>query len=321
MVDKDPRIELLEKVEEAGIAMLTTAHPDGTLESRPMAVQEVETEPGVLWFITRASGDAAQDAEGRPVNVAVQDDGFWASVAGHGAIVRDDERKREYWNSATEAFFGEGAQPEDPEIVLVRVQAESAEYWDSGAASTVVELVKAKVTGGEARPAGPSHLRPLTGRAPRSEVLRQVRGRAGARDGHASARPVPREHRLRRAHPGLLGHGAHGRMSEDVTAAAERRVRHHGGPVPAGGLLHGPLLDERVHLDLVDGGGQAVGSERVQVLGQEVGHAPAPQRARRPRERSQGRGGVPVGALLGGAPRVRPMEEHEVHGVQAEPLE
>ena len=86
------------------------------------------------------------------MNVAVQDDGFWASVAGHGAIVRDDERKREYWNSATEAFFGEGAQPEDPEIVLVRVQAESAEYWDSGAASTVVELVKAKVTGGEARP-------------------------------------------------------------------------------------------------------------------------------------------------------------------------
>ena len=152
MVDKDPRIELLEKVEKAGIAMLTTAHPDGTLESRPMAVQEVETEPGVLWFITRASGDAAQDAEGRPVNVAVQDKGFWASVAGHGAIVRDDERKREYWNSATEAFFGEGAQPEDPEIVLVRVQAESAEYWDSGAASTVVELVKAKVTGGEARP-------------------------------------------------------------------------------------------------------------------------------------------------------------------------
>lgn len=149
MADKDPRIELLEK---AGIAMLTTAHPDGTLESRPMAVQEVETEPGVLWFITRASGDAAQGSEGRPVNVAVQDKGFWASVAGHGTIVRDDERKREYWSAATESFFGEGAEPEDPEIVLVRVQAESAEYWDSGAASTVVEIVKAKVTGGEARP-------------------------------------------------------------------------------------------------------------------------------------------------------------------------
>lgn len=152
MADKDPRIELLEKVEKAGIAMLTTAHPDGTLESRPMAVQEVETEPGVLWFITRASGDAAQDSEGRPVNVAVQDKGFWASVAGHGTIVRDDERKREYWSAATESFFGEGAEPEDPEIVLVRVQAESAENWDSGAASTVVEIVKAKVTGGEARP-------------------------------------------------------------------------------------------------------------------------------------------------------------------------
>lgn len=152
MADKDPRIELLEKVEEVGVVMLTTAEQDGTLASRPMAVQEVETEPGVLWFITRAAGDAAQDAEGRPVNVAVQDKGFWASVAGHGAIVRDDARKKQYWNSATEAFFGEGARPEDPEIVLVRVQAESAEYWASGGASTVVEIVRAKVTGGEARP-------------------------------------------------------------------------------------------------------------------------------------------------------------------------
>ena len=118
-----------------------------------MAVQEVETEPGVLWFITRASGDAAQDSEGRPVNVAVQDKDFWASVAGHGQVVRDDARKKEFWNPATEAFFGEGAKPEDPQIVLVRVDVESAQYWESpGAVGTAVELIKAKVTGGEAHP-------------------------------------------------------------------------------------------------------------------------------------------------------------------------
>lgn len=153
MADQDPRSELLEKIEEAGVVMLTTTEQDGTMASRPMAVQEVDAEQGVLWFITRATGDAAQDSSGRPVNVAVQAKGFWASVAGHGAVVRDTERKRRLWNSATEAFFGEGASPEDPEIVLVRVQAESAEYWNSsGALSSIVELVKTKVTGGQARP-------------------------------------------------------------------------------------------------------------------------------------------------------------------------
>lgn len=152
MSEQDPRTALLEKIEKAGVVMLTTAEEDGTLASRPMAVQEVEQEPGVLWFITRATGDAAQDSAGRPVNVAVQEKGFWASVAGHGEIVRDEARKTEYWNSATEAFFGEGARPEDPQIVLVRVQADSAEYWDGGGAASVVEIVKAKVTGGEARP-------------------------------------------------------------------------------------------------------------------------------------------------------------------------
>lgn len=153
MAEKNKGTELLEKVQKVGVVMLTTAESDGTLASRPMALQEVEAEPGVLWFLTRSSGDAAQDAQDGPVNVAVQDKGLWASIAGHGQIVRDDERTKQYWGSATEAFFGEGVAPEDPEIVLVRVQVDSAEYWASGgAAATAVEFVKAKATGGQARP-------------------------------------------------------------------------------------------------------------------------------------------------------------------------
>lgn len=154
MAEKDPRALVLEKVEKAGVAMLTTLEGDGTIVSRPMGVQDVEDD-GTIWFITRASSDVAQDGTaGRRVNVTVQEKGFWASIAGTGTLVRDDARKREFWNPATEAFFGEGTDPEDPQIVLVRVQAESAEYWNSaaGGVSALVEIVKAKATGGEARP-------------------------------------------------------------------------------------------------------------------------------------------------------------------------
>lgn len=152
MGHKDPRTHLLEKLEKSNVCMLTTSEADGTLTTRPMGLQKAE-ETGTLWFMTRAASDVASDASQRPVNVSVQDKDFWASVAGHGQVVRDDARKKEFWNPATEAFFGEGAKPEDPQLVLVRVDVESAQYWESpGAVGTAVELIKAKVTGGEAHP-------------------------------------------------------------------------------------------------------------------------------------------------------------------------
>lgn len=152
MGQKDPRTQLLEKLEKSNICMLTTSEADGTLATRPMGLQKAE-EGGTLWFMTRTTSDVASDAAQRPVNVSVQDKDFWASVAGHGQVVRDDARKKEFWNPATEAFFGEGSKPEDPQIVLVRVDVESAQYWESpGAVGTAVEMIKAKVTGGEAHP-------------------------------------------------------------------------------------------------------------------------------------------------------------------------
>ena len=115
-------------------------------------LQQAE-DGGTLWFMTRSTSNVAADAPQRPVNVAVQDKDFWASLAGHGQLVRDDARKKEFWNSATEAFFGEGSSPEDPQIVLVRVDVNTAQFWESpGAVATAVEMVKAKVTGGTAEP-------------------------------------------------------------------------------------------------------------------------------------------------------------------------
>lgn len=152
MAEKDPRTHLLERLADVRVAMLTTSEADGRLVTRPMGLQEAEQD-GTLWFVTRASSDVADEAAQRPVNVAVQEKSFWASVSGHGQVVRDDERKRTYWSAVNESFFGEGSTPEDPQIVLVRVDAESAQYWESaGAVATAVEVVKAKVTGGTAEP-------------------------------------------------------------------------------------------------------------------------------------------------------------------------
>jgi hypothetical protein len=52
----------------------------------------------------------------------------------------------ERWNSAVEAWFPQG--PDDDSVVLIKVQADSAEYWDSpGRLATPRGFAKATASG------------------------------------------------------------------------------------------------------------------------------------------------------------------------------
>ena len=68
-------------------------------------------------------------------------------MSGDAVLVTDVAKKRELWNSAVEAWFPQG--PDDDSVVLLKVEADSAEYWDSpgGRLATAFSFVKAKVTG------------------------------------------------------------------------------------------------------------------------------------------------------------------------------
>jgi general stress protein 26 len=151
MNTKDPVQTLLEKLRDTGVCMLTTLH-EGRIYSRPMSLQEVD-EDHALWFLTRLTSPKIADTSGgQSVNVTVAEKGFWASVSGTATVVRDVERQKEYWSTATESFYGD-ASPEDPEVVLLKVVPDTAEYWDSpGLAATALEMVRGKVTGNPARP-------------------------------------------------------------------------------------------------------------------------------------------------------------------------
>ncbi|MDT0165610.1 pyridoxamine 5'-phosphate oxidase family protein [Actinotalea sp. AC32] len=127
--------------------MLTTTAPDGTLVSRPMALQEVEFD-GDLWFFAERSSRKVEHVSARPVvNVGAGGGATWVSLTGRAEVVDDLGRKRDLWNPVVEAWFPDG--PEDPGVVLLRVRADSAEYWDSAAGrlASLVSFAKAKVTG------------------------------------------------------------------------------------------------------------------------------------------------------------------------------
>src|SRR5947209_4501709 len=131
------------------VAMLTTACPDGTLRSRPMVTQEAECD-GTLWFFTRADmpkADEVQRNEQVNVSYASPDDQRYVSVSGTAQVVRDPGKIKELWHPLLKAWFPEG--PDDPQLALLRVDVEKAEYWDAPS-STWVHLVgfaKALATG------------------------------------------------------------------------------------------------------------------------------------------------------------------------------
>lgn len=122
--------KLAELIKDARIAMLTTTRPDGRLVSRPLGTQEVEFD-GDLWFATGAdSAKVAEIAANPYVNVAYAStsDHTFVSVSGRAEMVDDRAKIDAIWSPAMTLFFPGGK--DDPNLRLIRVQADTAEYWD-----------------------------------------------------------------------------------------------------------------------------------------------------------------------------------------------
>ncbi|QGQ18413.1 pyridoxamine 5'-phosphate oxidase [Cellulomonas sp. JZ18] len=147
-LDRDEGVrKVAELIKDVRIAMLTTVDPSGALVSRPMAVQDVDFD-GDLWFFTEADSHKTDEVRGGgPANAAFAGSTHWVSVSGTAEVVRDQAKIEELWGPAAEAWFPDG--PTTPGVALIKLEAESAEYWESpgGRLATAISLVKAKVRG------------------------------------------------------------------------------------------------------------------------------------------------------------------------------
>jgi general stress protein 26 len=146
----DARAKITELIKDARICMLATMTEDGRHVSRPMALQEVEFD-GDLWFFVYADSNKARQIQADPaVNVSFSDSrhNSWVSLAGTAVRIEDRAKAAELWNPLLKAWFPDGL--DTPGIALMKVHAMSAEYWESAHSSRVVELIgyaKAAVTG------------------------------------------------------------------------------------------------------------------------------------------------------------------------------
>jgi general stress protein 26 len=124
--------QAVEKVHELikGIetAMLTTISEEG-LVSRPMKTQDVEFD-GNLWFLTKKDTDKFHELlRNRQVNVVYAGSSF-VSIRGEAELVDSTAKLKEFWNPAYEQLLE--TTVDDPNLILIKVEAETAEYWDTG---------------------------------------------------------------------------------------------------------------------------------------------------------------------------------------------
>ena len=146
--------KLDEMIKDIDFAMLTTVAEDGSLHSRPMSTQRAEFD-GNLWFFTQASAPKVGEIEHEQrvnVSYAKPESQRYVSVSGRATVVRDRAKIKELWSPELKAWFPGGA--DDPDLALLKVAVERAEYWDSpsSAVAHAISFVKAMVTGQPADP-------------------------------------------------------------------------------------------------------------------------------------------------------------------------
>lgn len=146
--------ELSKKVKDIKICMLSTLDAAGKMNSRPMYTHQIQ-EDGVIWFFTGKDSKKVLEINSNPIvnlNYSDTKSDLYVTINGKATITDDQAKVNELWNEMLKAWFPEGVN--DPNIALIRVEADEAEYWDTpnSAIAQLIGYVKATFTGKEYNP-------------------------------------------------------------------------------------------------------------------------------------------------------------------------
>ena len=135
-----------ELVKKIGFAMLVTR--DGNkLRARPMSAYP-EPDENAIYFLTDARRHKDEEIARDPnINLSFADTGGqkYVSITGTAAISNDRARIRQLFSTPAKAWWDSA---EDPNIRVLKVTPDDAEYWDSpGSVISYVKMAAAAVTG------------------------------------------------------------------------------------------------------------------------------------------------------------------------------
>lgn len=130
MAPTDPVSKLNELIQGISTAILTTVRPDSSLHSRPMASQPID-DSGAFWFLTGSNTEKVEAVRTiQRVNLAFLDHTAdrYVSVSGFCELVRNGAKAKSLWKPEYKTWLPGGL--EDPDLVLMKIVVQEAEYWD-----------------------------------------------------------------------------------------------------------------------------------------------------------------------------------------------
>jgi general stress protein 26 len=147
----NPRETLWDLIKDIKFGMLTTHHTNGFMHSRPMTAQNKSIdETDTLYFFASKSSELAGDiAADSSVGVTFSDTGkdSYVGIGGKARFIEDQAKKEALFTAAAKAWFPKGVS--DPDLGLIAVTIDKAEYWDikENKATQLFKMAKAAVTG------------------------------------------------------------------------------------------------------------------------------------------------------------------------------
>jgi len=138
-----PGENLWSLIKDVRYPILTTHRADGGLQSRPMTMQNRDSDPiDFLWFFTHRESEQVDDLQwDSSVSVVFADPArsAYVTIFGSAGVIEDASRKKALWSQQASSWFEGG--PEDPSLALVRVRIIQADLWDA-ARNAVTRLFK-----------------------------------------------------------------------------------------------------------------------------------------------------------------------------------
>jgi general stress protein 26 len=127
---------LAERMRDIDFCILSTRAPNGAIAGRPMSNNREVAFDGASWFFADESAHLVGEIEADPqVGLGYQGKAgllgmrpLFITLEGRGEIVRDRGQFAEHWTKDLERWWPEGI--DTPGLVLVKVTATRAHYWD-----------------------------------------------------------------------------------------------------------------------------------------------------------------------------------------------
>ena len=142
------RQRVREILEEARSVLMFTRDAEGELHGRPMSIAKV-TDEGTIFFSSSVDSlKVTELGKDKRVDLAFQSKTQYAHVRATGLVLDDRSLVHQLWQEDWKVWYPGGK--DDPQIRIILVEPQSAEYWDlsgSKGLSFLYEAAKALVQG------------------------------------------------------------------------------------------------------------------------------------------------------------------------------